>query len=103
MADIGLIMAKELTWKDIVDGCHIKDEMEQQIFLLSRFFKIPREELAQLPLQEIHPMMLEMNEYFEGIDNNSGFKFDKTKAIEPNYDSPNYNEPVESRSQILDL
>lgn len=93
-------MAKELIWKDIVDCCHIKDGSEQQIFLLSRFFKMPIEILEVMSLQEIHPMMTEMNEYFESIDHNSGFKI---KEFVPDPESPNIDVPVESRSQILDL
>jgi len=93
-------MAKELTWKDIMDTCQIKDGMEQQIFLLSRFFNMGIENVQALPLQVIHPMMAEMNEYFESIDHSSGFKMEE---FIPNPKSPNIDERVESRSQILDL
>jgi len=95
-------MTKELTLKDIMDCCHMKDGIEQQIFLLSRFFKIDIDTLRNMPFHEINPMMGEMNEYFDNMDSNSGFKL-KEVVPDPDPKSPNVVIPVKNRSHILDF
>ena len=93
-------MSKELTWNDVWEGMNIRDPMKQQLFFLSRFFNIPHEQIQEMKMSEIVPMIKELNAYMAELDKNnniSEFKF----SSDP--DSPNTIEPIENRWNILDL
>ena len=96
-------MAKELTWNDIYNGMSIKNPMEQQLFFLSRFFNIPHEQIQNMIMSEIYPMIKELNIYMEELDKD---KNNNTSDFKSSPDSPiiiNPEEPVKNRWSILDL
>ena len=57
---------RTITYADYLECLKIKKPEDQQIFLLSCYYKVPKEELMSKPLHEILPMLEEMNNYFNG-------------------------------------
>ena len=86
-------MSKELTWGDIMDMSSRSDTMEQQLLLLSRFFKISEADIKNMAMDQVYSMTDELNQYMEQFEG---------KFI-PDPSSPNFIEKIQSRSQILDF
>jgi len=93
---------KDLTYRDIMDACGIKNSMEQQMFLLSRFFEISIDDLNEMSAIDVYPMITEMNEFFEKMEKGAGFSMSGYN-VPPDPSSPNNPEEIGERYDILDI
>lgn len=86
---------KKITFSDLMNSQNITNPMEQQLFLLSRFFSKPMAEIGNMGIDEVKLMLDEMNVYLEKTQK----EFHVSKFKEYKEES----EPINSRSEILDI
>jgi len=104
MEHVGLIIMHELTWKDISEGSVIEDTFDQQAFFLCRFFEISRKDLDSMLMEQIYPMVEQLNVYFTEVA-----KGDIPVTPMESREAPakknfaKYNKPIKNRWSILDL
>lgn len=85
----------KITFSDLMNSQNITNPMEQQLFLLSRFFSKPMAEIGNMSIDEVKLMSDEMNVYFEKTQKE--FHVSKFKEYEEE------SEPINNRSEIIDI
>ncbi len=103
MGDTRFKKMKYLSFQNLIDATNMEEQRrnpaEVQIFLLSRYFGIPKQQLKSMPITDIYPLIVEMNEYIDNHVNFSGDTplddiIDKTKEMD---------DLIEERTDILDI
>jgi hypothetical protein len=60
---------KHITFQNVIDADKMqkqgKNQMEVQLFLLSRFHGIPKKEIQSMPFYNVQPLIDELEEYMK--------------------------------------
>ena len=97
----------KLTFKDYIDLEKLmaegKSPLEQQCFLLSRYYNLSLEQIKNMDMSVINSMMKELEKYIERTNNLDLNERDLNNEIREIKKEDNKKDRVNDRSEILDL